>query len=103
MECARRMVVPNNVHASRKRPLLVRYDPIKISVWTHSSVGRFMNEASRRHCILAPTAKRRQNNNSTADLFCETYETSRPSLSLFRPRPQPIGLHSGHTRRVATP
>ena len=55
MEWARRIVRPNSVHASRKRPLFVRYGPIMINVWIASSVGRFMKDAMRRACIAAAT------------------------------------------------
>lgn len=50
------MVVPNKVHASRKRPLLVRYGPIMMSVCMPRRVGWFMKDALRRACMLAATS-----------------------------------------------
>jgi hypothetical protein len=55
IECARRMVVPNSVHASRKRPLLVRKGPIMISACIPSREGLCMKEAMRSACIAAAT------------------------------------------------
>lgn len=55
IEWARRIVVPNRVHASRKRPLFVRNGPIMMRAWIPSSVGLCMKEAIRSACMAAAT------------------------------------------------
>lgn len=55
MECAKRIVVPNRVQESKKRPLFVKYGPIMMSVWMPKSVGLCIKEARRRACIAAAT------------------------------------------------
>lgn len=49
------MVVPNRVHASRNRPLLVKYGPIRISVWMLRRDGLCIKDASRKACMAAAT------------------------------------------------
>lgn len=53
--CASRIVSPNTAHASRNRPLFVRYGPISKRVCIVKSVGRERKEPIRNACIAAAT------------------------------------------------